>query len=244
MRWLTTQRNLSISHIAGDIAFFFDDDTVLGRNYMESCVEVLAAGDHVAGVQGTMIDGSIAATRHRATQWLQRIFLVQSLADGRVHCSGYPAKLRDPRVVSRVEWLSGGLCCYRTALLQAEHWDENIPSPGCEDNEFSYRVSRKYALCEIPEARIEHRHTPAGRRRPTSQIARRLFSHYYFAQKHYSQSPWNWLPVLWAGIGLSLGSFGKFGVCLDSLVGVAKGHQLALACLFGKVPTLADWDRI
>ena len=223
---LPRQRNLGATMARGSIVVFLDDDVVLEPGYLAAIADVYARDpEHViGGVGGAQIPDP---TPHEGP-WRQaacRLFLQESHGEGRLKRSGRPSYLLSPTDEQPVEFLSGCNMSFRREVLTELDFDERLCGYALgEDLDFSYRVSRRWALVVTPDARCDHRQVPGGRPETDAFRAMSIFNKYLFFREHVAHNPIDWVAFLWASLG---------GVALRlrapaarGLRGVARGYWL------------------
>jgi GT2 family glycosyltransferase len=186
---LTHQRNVSVRIARGDVVFFLDDDVVLERDYLAEILKVFEAdvAGQVGGVMGRM-------TNARRIRWtlklFSNVFCLSVPGDGRFRRSGLATfrSCEDGGVVP-TEFLSGGLVAYHRRVLNEFPWDEALEGYGLmEDDDFSYRVSRRFRNYYVPTARCVHRASPLARDGGAALLQMRLRNHWYLFRKNFPNS--------------------------------------------------------
>jgi GT2 family glycosyltransferase len=177
------QRNIGIERSFGDIVFFLDDDTILEKNFIKEIVNIFENDKkrEVGGVCGDIINienqnRSVMYPIKRATSSiLATIFFLNKIGKGKFQLSGFPTYPFETNEMVQVECLPSGLTAFRREVLNEFAWDERIYY--MTDDDFSYRVSRKYKNVYTPYARLIHNVSPAGREK--AYLRRKLFIESY-----------------------------------------------------------------
>jgi len=197
---LPHQRNVGIAASSGDIVFFFDDDVILEPDYIERVLEVYQEYPEAMGVQGTFITQSKPS---RIGVYLRKLFLLpHTHGDGKMLPSGFPSYSFNSARIVRVEVMCGGNTSYRSEVFRNFKFDENLSGWAfMEDDDFSYRVSRMYALYYTPFARATHLQSPHGRDKQDKIAEMQVVNHYYFFRKNMAYSSKNCLAFTWSEIG-------------------------------------------
>ncbi len=167
---LVRQRNVGISHATGDVVCFIDDDAIPDKDFLRVIAEFFADrwSDTLGGIQGTVDEHK--AMKDTLASFFRKMFMLSHLnGHGRMQKSGYPSFLQyspEPRLV---EVFNGCQMCFKRDILLEDQFDMNFKDDWYgDDYELSYRISRRYALYQVPEARISHAsssQTPEGLRK-------------------------------------------------------------------------------
>jgi glycosyltransferase involved in cell wall biosynthesis len=161
----SVQRNIGIDLAVGDVIVFTDDDV----HYDRRVFGVLAEAHRDPGLAG--------ATGQIHQEWRSvgnQRSLVRRLLDrgseGRMTSFGYPRRVRDGSVDLDVESMQGCLMSARRDLAAEVRFDESLGRPDnyalLEDEEFSYRLSRRGRLRHLADAVVEHRNMGFHNRDP------------------------------------------------------------------------------
>jgi GT2 family glycosyltransferase len=204
---LTHQRNTGVRNSSGDIVFFLDDDVVLDRDFVKKIVKVFenASEKKIGGVMGNIVNLrrpiGFKANLHIL---IERIFLLPTSGNGRFRASGCPTFVHGAEEIKSVEFLSGGLTAYRREVFKDFRFDEGFPDPrfNADDDDFSYRVSRKYKNVYTPYAKLVHSPSFIGREKHYERARITLESRYYVVKKNFSHTPKNIFAFWWSVIGL------------------------------------------
>jgi GT2 family glycosyltransferase len=188
------QRNIGIERSCGDIVFFLDDDTILENDFIKEIVTIFENDKErkIGGVCGDIIN--IKTQNHSVMDPIKRaistifatIFFLNKTGNGKFRLSGFPTYLFETNKMVHVECLPSGLTAFRRAVLNEFAWDENIYY--MTDDDFSYRVSRKYKNVYTPYARLIHNVSPAGREKLYMKRKRLIQGHYYLFKKNIPQT--------------------------------------------------------
>jgi GT2 family glycosyltransferase len=153
---LTKQRNIGVNLVCGKYLFFFDDDIVLERNFVETVYNTFEKfeGSRIAGITGKIIN--IKSSAKSWDQLFKKLFLLSDIGKGSVKLSGLPS-IRIDNKLSLVESMPGGCSAYKENVFRDFKFDENLSGYAyLEDVDFSYRVAQKYKLLYQPEAKLSH----------------------------------------------------------------------------------------
>lgn len=150
---LTRQRNLGIDEAEGDVVVFLDDDVVVPTLLFVRLDEAYADSD-VVGATGQVVeeaDQRIGNPRSRIRR------LLFGRGQGRFTPFGYPRYVIDVHAAHDVEYMLG---CFMTARREAAarvRFDETLGGYAlCEDDDFSYRLSRRGRIRYIPNLVVLH----------------------------------------------------------------------------------------
>ncbi len=173
---LPQARNLGLSKTDADIIFFFDDDTIVDRDYIKNVIKVFEEHPDAGGVTGRILERK----KHRIkTGLLGRImklyarlfgisgFFVNLDGIGRVLDTGFTVtNFEKIKFLQKVEILSGCNMAYsRKAIEKTGLFDEGyIGNAYYEDADYSYRVFLNgFSLYATPDAVVDHIVTPTNR---------------------------------------------------------------------------------
>jgi GT2 family glycosyltransferase len=152
---LARQRNAGMARVAPDItvAGYLDDDLVLEPDASERMYAFWEAADRDVG--GAAFN--ILNQPHANASALTRLFLLNGRTPGAMLPSGWPSQIPTLGRTVETEWLYGGATLWRREVLREFGYDEWFVGHGYgEDVDFSYRVSRKYRLFVLSDARVHH----------------------------------------------------------------------------------------
>jgi GT2 family glycosyltransferase len=201
---LPRQRNIGARAATGSLVVYLDDDVVLERRYLAAIARTFEDDrtQQIGGVGGAQI----LEPRDRFLRRVAcRLFLLKTHGRGVVKRSGYPDHVFSPRSTTEVEVLSGCNMAYRREVLDALSFDERLSGYALgEDVQFSYRVSRRWKLVVIPDARLDHRHAGGGRPVSNDYQAMAVFNRYLFFREHVARGALDWLAYAWSSIGAML----------------------------------------
>ena len=183
---MTYQWNIGVKNSFGDIIFILDDDTILEKDFIKEIVNVFENDKErkIGGVCGDIINVGNIKTKNRSVMHslkgtisiiLATIFFHITIGNGKFRLSGFPTHRYGTNKIANVEFLPGGLTAYRKEVFKEFMFDENIRFMA--DDEFSYRVSRKYQNVYTPYARLVHNFSPIARE--NIYLRRKLFIESY-----------------------------------------------------------------
>jgi GT2 family glycosyltransferase len=213
---LTYQRNVGIGASCGDIVSFLDDDVILDKDFIKEIVNVFEndKGKSIGGVCGDIVNPrskndsigySILGALYTAltTAIATIFFLYKRSSNGRFRLSGFPTYAYGTDKMVNVECIPGGLTAYRREVLNEFKFDENLHGY-CwgEDDDFSFRVSRKYINVYTPYAKVEHKSSPVAKDRRYARMKMVIENHYYLFKKNLPQTFKHRFAFWWSVAGL------------------------------------------
>jgi GT2 family glycosyltransferase len=153
----TRQRNVGLDRARGDVVVFLDDDVTVAADLLGA---LMPAYDDpaVVGATGTVVeDGGWQFGGKQAP--VRRLLLGRG--EGRMTSFGYPHRLLDPTRPADVEFMGGAFMSARTSVARDVRFDEGVPVLGRgyalgEDEDFSYRLSRRGRIRHVPAALVHH----------------------------------------------------------------------------------------
>jgi glycosyltransferase involved in cell wall biosynthesis len=153
-RGLPKQRNAGIDRAAGDVLVFVDDDVeiptntfaVLGRVFTDR--SVLGATARILEPHSDRIGKKHSPVRR---------LLPGGGEEGRFTRFGYPRRLIDLETERDIDFMHGSFMAIRTDVARDVRFDERLPGYAlAEDEDFSYRVSRRGRIRFVPELHVLH----------------------------------------------------------------------------------------
>jgi GT2 family glycosyltransferase len=225
---LTRQRNLGVKHSCGDIVFFFDDDVVLYKDYLENIVQMYSScqNENLGGVGGNIVNMKYSPWYWRV---FNKVFLIYQ------HGSLLPAHTHFFDEVRQVKVLSGCNMSYKREVFKESEFDENVPGYALmEDVDFSFRVSQKYNLKVTPQAKVIHKQSPVSRDKISKYIQMQNYNSFYLFMKNCPKNPKNLVFFAWSRVGMFLNSLLHFLASRNVgwLTGFLKGQKLILEDVF------------
>ena len=155
---LTRQRNRGIDEVAGDVVLFLDDDVVLLTEDFFARLTDAYLDDSVVGVTGRVIETS--GRRFGGKVSPLRRLLPGGGREGTFTRFGYPRRVQQEDVPLDVEFMQGCLMSARKAMAEELRFDEELPGYGlAEDEDFSYRLSRRGRIRYEPALSLRHENT-------------------------------------------------------------------------------------
>lgn len=186
-RGLTRQRNVGLREVRGDVVLFLDDDA---RPAPDALGRLAAAYDDpsVVGATGRVVEPASNAVGGKSSR--VRSLLPGGGREGTFTRFGYPRRLVDEAADRDVEFMAGCVMSARTEHARAVGFDERLPGYAlAEDEDFSYRLSRRGRLRYLGGAVVHHDNAGFGgrdRRAFGQQVVRHRR---YLFRKNFPQTP-------------------------------------------------------
>ncbi len=208
----TAAWNKAVRLALGDVIVFLDDDVVLDKYYIYHILEPYYENpENIAGVTGYTKkpnDGEPTQKGVSFLFFLNRLFcnlflLPNAEGNGRMQSSGFPAYPASKNDILSVEIMPTCNMSIKKDIFQEFAFDEWFYNYSYqEDDDFTYRVSRKYKLLYTPFAELVHKSSPIARDNKEIIETMKVLNHYYFFKKNMPKSLKNWLAFLWSEMGL------------------------------------------
>ena len=212
---LARQRNVGIENTSGDILFFFDDDVVLEKEYIEKAVGVYNDKrlNNVGGVQGIDLNIKESFLKGKKRLAFYRLFLLNRsdryaklLPSGSTtHLDVASPEIRYSKDPIRVSLMSGCMMSFHKKVFYDFKFDENYAgySHG-EDVDFSHRASQKYDMYFTSSAKAYHNQDQDKTSWYGTEdfVRSRMRAHVYLFRKHLRYNPLNYFAILWSWLGL------------------------------------------
>lgn len=232
---LTRQRNAGIRAIPTELTHvgFLDDDLVLLPNSLEAMQKFISREGPTLGGAGLNIQDK---PRGRL-KFISVLMGHSSTIPGKICSSGYATSNIAAEKDYYSQWLCGGATIWRRDILQSYSFDEWYRGYALwEDVDFSYRVSKKFRLAVVAEAKVLHLHVNNMSSERAARIGDlEIVDRFYFVKKHISEMS---MPMaIWA----SFGTIGRNFVAAISTMSVnplvrAKYNLIALLrCVTGDI---------
>lgn len=187
---LPTQRNHGIARVSGDVVVFADDDVELEPELFAVLREAYR-DPTVVGATPRIVEPE-ARRIGNSRSWARRL-LAGGGQEGTMTRFGYPRRLQDVERPRDVEYMLGCLMSARRELAAELGFDEGLEPPNgyalAEDEDFSYRLSRRGRVRYVPDTVVRHRTTGSrsmDRREFNRQV---VVNRTYLFRKNFRSTP-------------------------------------------------------
>jgi GT2 family glycosyltransferase len=151
---LTRQRNEGMRSATGDIVVFFDDDVRVAADVFDELAEVYSDAS-VIGATGRVVEPRTKRIVGKHSR--VRSFLPGGGREGAFTRYGYPRRIVHVEMERDTELMHGSFMSARLTDAREVGFDEQLPGYGlAEDEDFSFRLSRRGRIRYVPSAVIEH----------------------------------------------------------------------------------------
>ncbi len=178
---LVAAKKVAVGRAKGDIVCFLEDDVVLEPGYLRNLEAGFVAEPSMVGSCGIVTNlPPLPPFYSRLFHFFHRgIF-----RDPRVGVHGHRSGSGHALIPS--DYISGGLSAYRREVFDAVSFDVENGFFALEDIDFSTRVARAFGsrLYINPNARLEHRMSPANRAVLGARQERKVKEFFLFYKKH------------------------------------------------------------
>lgn len=238
----TAAWNRVVKTALGDIIIFLDDDIILDKDYIYYILKAYHENvdSSVVGIMGRFKDLSAKEPIHTKISFLRflnkslhKLFLLPNIeGNGCIQPSGFPAYPSSKGEVMPVEIMPTGNMSIKKWVFQEFTFDEWFHGYSYqEDDDFSYRVSRKYKFLYTPFAELIHKSSQTARDNKEIIETMRVLNHYYFFKKNMPKSLKNCLAFVWSELGLLFFrnfSFSSFKDLFLSFIGLTAWKNIPL----------------
>lgn len=235
----TASWNNAVRLALGDIIIFLDDDVVLDKLYICQILKTYHENpENIVGVMGRFKGPrEDNATQERLSflyllnKSIYKLFLLpHETGRGVMQPSGFPEYPSSKNDVISVEIMPTGNMSIKKEVFEEFTFDEWFHGYSYqEDDDFTYRVSRKYKFLYTPFAELVHKGSATARDNIETVEAMKVINHYYFFKKNMPKLLKNWLAFIWSELGLLLLkciSFASYKSLFLSLTGLSAYRSL------------------
>jgi GT2 family glycosyltransferase len=200
---LTRQRNAGLAAAAGEIVCLLDDDVSFEKDFLEKIVGLFERPgmEQVGGITGYDVVNYPQAINLR---WRLRRLLrtIPSLEPGAINRLGasVPVSFFPPFSGSKPVGFFYGFCMiYRRSAIAGLSFDEELPTYGGEDRDFSFRAAQRAPLLLAGDLHLKHfrseqsRDSLVERTRQTGFGAGRTFAKHRQYSRDYLFLAWSML---------------------------------------------------
>jgi GT2 family glycosyltransferase len=184
---LTRQRNAALAGCTGDVVLFIDDDVALDSALFAHLAEAYR-DPSVVGATGRVIEPASRRFGHKHAP-IRRL-LLGSGPQGSFTRFGYPRYVLDVDREHDVEVMQGCFMSARRETALAVGFDEGLEGYGlAEDEDFSYRLSRRGRIRYAPRAVLEHKKTGFSTHDPRALGRVAVRNRAYLFRKNFRRTP-------------------------------------------------------
>ncbi len=181
------QRNVGIDTADGDVVVYVDDDCTFEPGLFEALADAYS-DPAVVGATGRVeqpLRGRLGNNPHSRPRWL----LLGGGRQGSMTSFGFRCPIIDLEQPRDVEFMPGPLMSSRRVLAAEVRFDERLAAYSLvEDDDFSYRVSRRGRIRYEPAA-VVHHHELRWRERDQRQMDRlQIVNRTYLFRKNFGQT--------------------------------------------------------
>jgi GT2 family glycosyltransferase len=152
------QRNVGIDAARGDVVIFTDDDCIPAAGFYEALASAYA-DPAVIGATGRVLQPRDERFGSDIESPLRRIVLGGG-RQGSMTSFGFRRPIIDLETPRTMEYMPGTLMSARRPVAAEVRFDERLQGASgyalCDDDDFSYRVSRKGLILYLPAAAVHH----------------------------------------------------------------------------------------
>jgi glycosyltransferase involved in cell wall biosynthesis len=164
---LTRQRNVGLQAAKGDLICFLDDDVTFERDFFSEVVQ-LFDGANMQDVGGItpydLLHYPMAISLRWHLRWLFGVMPGRDPGAADYLGRAVPIAFLKPWTGNKeIGWLPGFCMVYRRAATEGLLFDEELPTYGGEDRDFSMRVGQRHRLLICGHLHVKHHYSVEGR---------------------------------------------------------------------------------
>jgi GT2 family glycosyltransferase len=221
---LSASKNLAKTLASKNLILILDDDIVLEKDYLQNIFNIL--NNDIKKEIG-IVGGSIINSRERSLfeKIYKRVFLLDNGNPGQLLPWGFQTAFNDIYEDTLVEWISGGISCFRREVLEEFSFEEfHGGRNALEDVEFGWKVfkSKKYKIMVTPSAKLYHYHSSINKEAMFNTGFKQAYNRCWIFKNHCDKNLKNRISFCWAMIGHILGMAGtkRFSWAAGNLKGI------------------------
>jgi glycosyltransferase involved in cell wall biosynthesis len=184
---ITVQRNVGIDTARGEVVVFLDDDCTFEPDLFDALLAPYR-DPQVVGVTGQIDAPARSRLRghpHSRLRWL----LLGGGRQGSMSSFGFRRPIVDLDEPRDVEFMPGPLMSARRELAAAVRFDERLDGYSLgEDDDFSYRLSRRGRVRYEPSARVYHHELGWSQTDRRKMDRRQVLDRVYLFRKNFAQT--------------------------------------------------------
>jgi glycosyltransferase involved in cell wall biosynthesis len=198
---LTRQRNAGLSAANGELICLLDDDVAFAPDFLARIVALFDAPgmEEVGGLTGYDVTNypQPVNLRWRLRRWLR---VIPSLEPGAIDRLGasVPLSFLAPFSGCKPVGFFYGFCMiFRRTAISGFSFDEQLPTYGGEDRDFSFRVAKRARLLISGDLPLEHFRSPEAR----DSLVRRTYQTGFGAGRTFAKHrtrPLDYAALLWS----------------------------------------------
>jgi glycosyltransferase involved in cell wall biosynthesis len=156
---ICNQRNTGIDAARGDVLIFTDDDCTPSVGFYEALASAYLDPE-VIGATGRVLEPREERIGSDIEFPLRRMVLGGG-RQGSMTSFGFRRPIVDVQTPRSIEYMFGTFMSARCSVAAEVRFDERLQRPSgyalCDDDDFSYRLSRKGLILYVPSAAVHHR---------------------------------------------------------------------------------------
>jgi GT2 family glycosyltransferase len=189
-RGASVQRNRGLVVAAGEVVLFMDDDAVADARLF-AALEQAYRDPGVIGATGRIVQEQYRSFGNQQSR-LRRLLTIGG-REGTMTRYGYPRHLQDLDRPHDVEFMQGCLMSARREVATEIGFDTAMGGPTgaalLEDEDFSYRLSRRGRVRYLPDAIVEHRASGFRARDASAYSKLIVLDRAYLFRKNFRRTP-------------------------------------------------------
>ena len=201
---LTRQRNVGLQAATGEIVCFLDDDVTFDTDFLSKTAALFESRE-MAGIGGVTAYDLVNYPQQMNSRWrLRRLLrIIPSSRPGDISRLGASVPVSFfPRFsgLRPVGFFYGFCMIFRKAAIDGLWFDQDLPTYGGEDRDFSFRVSREWPLMLCGDLEIRHFRSEQSR----DSLVQRTYQTGYGAGRTFAKhraSALDFVSLAWSILG-------------------------------------------